>query len=352
MTITFASCRSFLSRGRNLKVAWLITVGILALYAALPAYNLKTGINNSKATGVAENRPEPLLFWRERQPLFQMEASRSVNSAYVEVAPRYYASAGLTLAGSSLPESLQDEDKSTQRKMVRTSSMDLVVTKPAEAAEQIRNLAERLGGFLVSSQISGGPGATSGSLTIRVPAERFEEARAEIHKLSLRIDGDRLEAQDVTRDYVDRAASLRNLRAEEQQFLLILKQARSVKDTLDISEKLSDVRSKIDQQQAEFEALSRQIETVAINITLRSDTEARVFGLDWRPLYQIKLAMRQGLDGIADYASTMAGFVFLLPTILLWMVTIAVGAAAGWRVLRWIARRLFGWKPAEKPATA
>ena len=124
-----------------------------------------------------------------------------------------------------------------------------------------------------------------------------------------------------------------------------------MKHTLDVSQKMSDVRGKIEPQQAEFDALSKQIETVAINISLRSETETRVFGLDWRPLYQIKLAMRQGLESLADYTATITGFVFLLPTILLWLVTIIIMAAAGWRLLRWLSRRLFGWRAAEKPAT-
>lgn len=158
----------------------------------------------------------------------------------------------------------------------------------------------------------------------------------------------------MTRQYVDQQASLRNLRAEEVQYLAILKEAKTVKDTLEVSEKLGEIRGQIDQQQAEFEALSKQIETVAITISLRSEAEARVFGMDWRPLYQIKMAMREGLDGLADYATTMTGFVFLLPTILLWMVTIITGAAVGWRLLRWIARRVFGWGAVavQKPATA
>jgi len=61
-----------------------------------------------------------------------------------------------------------------------------------------------------------------------------------------------------------------------------------VKDTLDVSEKLSAVRGQIEQQQAEFAALSKQTETVAIQITLGTGVEARIFGLDWRPLYQAK----------------------------------------------------------------
>jgi hypothetical protein len=243
--------------------------------------------------------------------------------------------------------SLQDAD--AERKMVRTAAIDLVVQKPAETADKIRSLAEGLGGFLVSSQVSGGEDATSGSLTIRVPAARFGEAREQIRRLGLRVESERIEAQDVTRQYVDQEANLRNLRAEEVQYLSILKQARTVKDTLDVSEKLSAVRGQIEQQQAEFEALSKQIESVSITVSLRSEAEARVFGLNWRPLYQMKLALRDGLDGLADYVSTMTAFVFFLPTILLWLATVLMVSIVSWKILRWAGRRWFGQKLHQSP---
>jgi hypothetical protein len=44
-----------------------------------------------------------------------------------------------------------------------------------------------------------------------------------------------------------------------------------VKDTLEVSDKLNEVRGAIEERQAEFEALSKQVETVAINITLRAE---------------------------------------------------------------------------------
>jgi hypothetical protein len=229
------------------------------------------------------------------------------------------------------------------RKMVRTSSVDLIVRKPAEVAEKIRGLAEGMGGFLVSSEVSGGTDAGSGSLTIRVPAARFEEARAEIRKLGLKVEREKVEVQDVTRQYVDDDANLRNLRAEETQYLAILKQAHTVKDTLEVSEKLSGVRGEIEQQQAEFDALSKQIETVAITVSLRAEAQAQVFGLHWRPLYEMKLALRDGLDAVASYGVAMISIVFYLPAMLLWIVTIVVGGAVGWKLLRWVARVFFAW---------
>jgi hypothetical protein len=68
-----------------------------------------------------------------------------------------------------------------------------------------------------------------------------------------------------------------------------------------------------------------------------------VFGLNWRPLYQLKLALRDGLDSVGNYASAMMAFLFYLPAVLLWVGTIVGGVAAGWKLLRWVGRRWFGW---------
>jgi Domain of unknown function (DUF4349) len=158
---------------------------------------------------------------------------------------------------------------------------------------------------------------------------------------------ERIDAQDVTRQYVDQDANLRNLRAEEAQYLMILKQANTVKDMLAVSEKLSEVRGQIEQQQSEFNALSQQIETVAITISLRTEAEAQVFGLNWRPLYQLKLALRDGLESVANYATAMTTILFYLPAVLLWLGTILMGIVGGWRIVLWMGRRWFGWKATE-----
>jgi hypothetical protein len=245
--------------------------------------------------------------------------------------------------------SLPAPDASTGRKIVRTSSLEMVVQHPAEVADRIAAIAESLGGYVVNAD-NGGPNATGGMLTIRVPAARFDAARTEIRKLGLRIENEKTDAADVTQQYVDQDARLRNLRAEEGQYLTILKQAGTVKDMLAVSEKLSEVRGQIEQQQAELNSLSQQIDTVAITISLRAEAEAQVFGLNWRPLYQLKLAFRDGLDSVATYATAMTTILFYLPATLLWLETILGTTFCGWRLLRWIGRRWFGWKVPQAAA--
>jgi hypothetical protein len=114
-----------------------------------------------------------------------------------------------------------------------------------------------------------------------------------------------------------------------------------------VSEKLSEVRGHIEQQQADLNALSKQVETVAIDISLRAEAEAPVLGLNWRPLYQMKLALRDGLDGVGNYFSAMTAFMFFLPTVVLWLGTIILFAAIAWRILQWAGRRWFRMKGSE-----
>ncbi len=220
--------------------------------------------------------------------------------------------------------------------------MEMVVQHPADAADRIASLAESLGGYLVTAD-GGGQNATAGTLTIRVPAARFEDARAAVRKLGLRVESEKIDAQDVSRQYIDQDANLRNLRAEETGYLAIMKQATTVKDMLAVTERLSEVRGQIEQQQAEFNALSQQIDTVALTISLRTEAEAQVFGLNWRPGHQLKLALRDGLDSLATYLTAMTTILFYLPAVLLWVGTIALGALIGWKALRRVGRRWFGW---------
>jgi uncharacterized protein DUF4349 len=322
-----------------LKVGWLITAVWAAVYCGvIQPWQAFRGIATARASGLAAI--ESSRHWLI--PLPQSMGNADLVAGVVGGDP----------AGAASPPPsmtyLSASDRSPDRKLVRTTSITLLVKSPATSAETIRSLTERAGGFLVQWQTNGAQDATNASITVRVPVARFEEVRVEIRKLALRIEGEQLQAEDATRQYVDQQARLHNLRAQEAQYLSILKQARTVKDTVEVSEKLSQVRSEIDQKQAEFEALSKQVETVGISVSLHSEAEANVLGIRFRPSYELKLALMLGLEGLANYATSMFSLFFYLPAILLWLVTILAGAALGWKILQLAVRRLFSAKKAVK----
>ena len=322
-----------------LKAGGLVAAGLAALtFGVVMPRDAHQGIVVEKRLGLA-------AFSREES-----------NSAALQERQKYRVTkSALQVAGDSLPRgvpraamlnSLTTGSSSLvgavdEHKLIRNGALDLIVKSPTESAEQIRALAEGVGGFLVSSQTTGGPGAANASLVIRVPAGHFEEVRAGIRKLGVRVESESFEAQDVTREYVDQEARLRSLRAQETQYLAIMKRAVSVKETLEVSEKLSEVRGQIEQQQAEFNALSKQVETVAISMSLHTEADVSVFGLNWRPLYQLKMSAREGVLALSTYVAAMAAFLFYLPAILLWLATILAGVAIGWRLVKWARLAVF-----------
>jgi hypothetical protein len=319
--------------GKWLKTGWLITAGLIAFYVgAVEPRQMAREVAASRTTGLAAVSGGPIMPWRRQE-------TASI-AAYIGDGQTQTDSDKFPVAAMSMIVPPPPEPQ--ERKLVRTCAMYLIARTPAETAEKIRQMAESMGGYLENSQINGSQTAGSASLTIRVPATRIDQARAEIRKLALRVESDRLDAQDVTKDYVDREARLRNLQAQEQQYLSIMKRATTVKDTLEVSEQLNNVRGQIEQEQAEFNVLSKQVETVAIAVSLSAEADAQVFGLSWRPLYRLKMAARDGLNGLGDYLAAMTSFAFYIPTILLWLATILIGAAIAWRILRWSARILFG----------
>jgi type II secretory pathway pseudopilin PulG len=275
----------------------------------------------------------------------------SQNVALTDSAPVSLPKASVA---AELKSAAQPADKSAtaDRKIVRTGALELTVKSPADAAEQIRLMAESMGGYLEAAQIGGTKDAPSADITIRVPAAHFEEAKAQVRKLAARVESEKTDAQDVTRQYVDMEARLRNLRAEEAQYLTIMKSAYKVDDLLEVAQKLSEVRGQIEQQQAEFQTLSKQVETVAISISLRTLADTQVFGLNWRPLYQLKIAARNGLEAMADYATAMAAILFYVPAILAWTVSILFVAVGGYRLLRWVGRRFFAWPQTPQKAAS
>jgi Domain of unknown function (DUF4349) len=332
--------------GTALKTGWLVTAGAVAFYlGAIQPHDRARGIASEKATGLASVSGgvgwDPISLWRQTSILPHLRSEAYLQRGTIGGAP---VNRAVIVPASFIKSSdvrTAAEESLEDRKLVREETLALIVKTPAETAEKIIQIAQGVRGFLVTSNVNGGADTISASLSIRVPAEKFDPVRAEIRNLSLRVESESIDAQDVTRQFVDREARLRNLRAQEQQYLGILHQAATVKDTLEVSDKLNEVRGAIEERQAEFETLSKQVETVVLNITLRAEADAQVFGLNWRPLYQLKIAAREGLDGFGDYATSMATFVFYLPTILLWLFTILTGAAVGWRILNWTVRKLF-----------
>jgi Domain of unknown function (DUF4349) len=322
--------------------------------------NEQRGIASSRATGLSAAeywsmqsmwRSSPLL-----PPWPRRERVRPVGVDYLTASPKIVAGSSMGgviggviggVTGNPLPPALRNSNSNAspeipERQVIRTGSLEIIVSDPLQTAEQLRTLAVNFSGFVVSSNVNGSDeGTRFAQVSMRIPAEHFDEARAEVRKIAKTVEQDTIEAHDVTRESVNQEAALHNARAEEAQYLVILKRAAAVKDVLEVSSKLAEVRGRIDELEGDLQLLHHQVEMSLLTITIRGMAVAQAFGLHWRPLYEAKVSLRGALGGMADYADDMVALFMNLPVIAIWGLTIVALIKIGWLALRSTARVFF-----------
>ena len=249
--------------------------------------------------------------------------------------------------GREVPESSADKAPRTsgtltERKITKNGDLSLLVRDAEIVAAEIGDLAGRFGGFVPSSQIyEVREGVKTGSVSIRVPAARFDDAMKVVKSFGIRVEREDVQAADVTEQFVDLEARLKNSRAEEAQFLQIMKRAGTIEETLSVVQHLNRVRGEIEYVEGQLQFLSRQVEMSTISVSLTEEADAQALGIRWRPLVVAKLALRDLLNGLSRYADAMIRILLTLPVIILWAATILAVGWAVWRICRRVWLKYF-----------
>jgi hypothetical protein len=156
--------------------------------------------------------------------------------------------------------------QSAQRQIVKTGEVTIEVSNVPTAAGKIRALAVSLGGYVGDSQA--GTGGDAATLTLRIPADRFDDALAELHKMPGQVVSEATREEDVTSALVDLNARITNLEASEVQYRALLAKAEKVADILAVQDRLDAVRGQIEQLKAQQKELSGQADLSTLTVTV------------------------------------------------------------------------------------
>ena len=241
-----------------------------------------------------------------------------------------------TQAVAKEPADFRDTLRANVRQVMRTVEMSLLVDDPAKRMEEAAAVASQYRGYVETSQLWHAEGGGSAQVTMRVPAVSLEEARLALRRMGKKVEQEKASANDVTSQMVDLDATLRNYRAEEQQYLAILQRAGTVNDTLAVAQRLSDVRGRIERTQAQQKLLSQQVEMATITVSLRAES---ISTIQWLPNF--REAWRNAAEGMAGYIGAMTALLLYAPVVLAWFATIVLLVAVAWRTLRWVWARWF-----------
>jgi len=110
-------------------------------------------------------------------------------------------------------------------------------------------------------------GRKHGYIVIRIPIEKRNEFIKDIYTLGT-IYSQSISAPDLTEEYIDLERRLTNLKAEEEQLLEVLKQARHVLEVLQVQSHLYNVRVEIERITSRTGEISIKSETALFTLNL------------------------------------------------------------------------------------
>ncbi len=239
-------------------------------------------------------------------------------------------------------EQTQTAPTAIDRKIIRNAELQLESNSPEESQQKITQIAQNAGGFVVESAQTASDVKSSVrdsvSLTIRIPAAKFDETINEIRKTGTRTISETVKGQDVTEEFIDIEARLKTQKALEQQFVEIIKQAKTVEDALNVQSELAEVRGEIEKVEGRKRFLENQASLSTIKIRLQ--TPAAVSAGSTGFFYRLTESLSDGFNAALNFLLGLITFVIaILPFLLFIVLPIYL-------VLRYF------WKKSRKQKTA
>lgn len=157
--------------------------------------------------------------------------------------------------------------RDVQRIVIYNAGFRIVVKAIDEAIAQTGLIAGEFGGYVQSIR--------GDRVTIRVPVENYRPAVARVQALG-RVVHRELEAADVTEEYVDLNARLRNAMAVRDRLNALLAKAEDVKAALEVEKELRRINEEIERLTAKLELIKNRVAHSTITATFERVERAPV----------------------------------------------------------------------------
>jgi uncharacterized protein YihD (DUF1040 family) len=234
------------------------------------------------------------------------------------------------------------ENEVTQMVMMN-ASLDIAVDDPSVTLNDVQKLAREMGGFTVYSnlyktQILNGSEVFEASVTIRVPAERLDEAMTKIKAMT----GDpkkytlneNISGQDVTKEYTDLQSRLRNLEEADAKLSEFYENATNTEEALSIYTQKMQVTEQIELIKGQMKYYEDSVYTSAVTVSIRSKQSiAPLTVAGWKPSGVAKDA----LEALLKFGKGLVNFIIWLGLYIL-PIVLVLGLPVFFLV-RWLIRR-------------
>ncbi len=221
-------------------------------------------------------------------------------------------------------------------RVVKTGAIALIVDdgEVTPTLTALQGFATAAGGVVANAKTQESGPTPSGSVTLRVPVDSFEEVVTRVRSMGAEVRSATTSGQDVTAQYADLEAQLVSLKAARERFLEILSNARTIGDVLAVQQRVDDVTVRIDRLEGQRRVLAAQSDTATLEVTVTEDDDP-LLSKQEKPDDGIGKAFSDAWDG---FTSGIEGLIRHSGRALVVLLVVA----AAWAVLR------LGWRASRR----
>jgi hypothetical protein len=230
-----------------------------------------------------------------------------------------------------------DTANADERMIIRTVNMAVIVEDTDKTLQSLNETVKSYKGYIADSRLWHENDQLLANVVLRVPAQSLDEFLSKVRGMVLKVDTENISGQDVTEEYADVQARLKNLELTEKELQVLLTEVREnrgkAEDILAVYQKLTEIRGQIEQMKGRQQFLERMtaLATVQIDIRPKEAPRSAVEKYKWDPLVIASDALRSFVNLVQGLATVAIYLIIFSPIIL-------VPIAAIW-LLVWLLRR-------------
>jgi hypothetical protein len=172
-------------------------------------------------------------------------------------------------------------DKKQARMVIKTAELEILTTEPQDGFDKAIAMAKGMGGFTLDSDRSD----ARISVTLRIPAARFEEALKRLTKLG-KVERREVQGRDVTAEFVDLTLRLKNAERMHRRYQELLAKAANVGETLQVEKEVERVTNTIESLKGQINLIENQVSLSTIRLSLEVPTRPGPLGWIFYGLYK------------------------------------------------------------------
>jgi hypothetical protein len=168
-------------------------------------------------------------------------------------------------------------DIMAKRKIIRTGDIKFKVNNLEKSTKVIQALTQKCNGFISNMNQNNSSYLASNILAVRVPIDQFDYFLFQMKEEALYADYIRVNAKDVTEEFIDIENRLKTKKEVQRRYIEILQnKAKTVEDVLAAEEKIRVIQEEIESREGRLRYLKDNIALSTINIEMYEEIEGGV----------------------------------------------------------------------------